>query len=131
VADESVRRAFLSAIEAAHWEHELPRLVYADWLDENGEHEEADRQRRYVPAERWLRELAGQLNDETCEPMSYETLIGTATDYLQTGSHYSLFLGDLDEVNKQMGEFWKSFKIVTGVAAPDSARERMFFVCHC
>jgi uncharacterized protein (TIGR02996 family) len=131
VTDETSRRAFLNAIDAAPWDDELPRLVYADWLDEQGEHEEADRQRRYVPAERWLRGFAERLNDETCEPMRYETLIGAAMAYLQDGSYYSLYLANLDDVNEQMEEFWQNFEIVTGVADPDRARERMFFVCHC
>jgi hypothetical protein len=30
------------------------RLVYADWLDERGEHEEADRQRKWPAAKEWL-----------------------------------------------------------------------------
>jgi uncharacterized protein (TIGR02996 family) len=132
VASESERRAFLNAIEAARWDDELPRLVYADWLDENGEHEEADRQRRYVPAERWLRAFAEQIIDyDTFQPMSYEALIGAATTYLQSGIGHDMYLDKLDEVNQQKAAFWENFEIVTGMAVPDRVRERMFFGCSC
>jgi uncharacterized protein (TIGR02996 family) len=132
VADETARRAFLSAIKAARWDDELPRLVYADWLDEHGEHEEADRQRRCVPAERWLREFAGRIIDsETFESMSYEALIGAATTFLNSGIGHDMYLDKLDEVNAQKADFWKNFEIVTGIAVPDRARELMFFGCTC
>jgi uncharacterized protein (TIGR02996 family) len=133
VADEADRRAFLNAIEASPRDQELPRLVYADWLDENGEHEEADRQRKYVPAERWLRGLAGQITDyETFEPMRYETLIEAATTFLRSGIGHDMYGWDmLDVVNQQKAEFWKNFEIVTGLPVPERTRERMFFGCTC
>ena len=51
------REEFLARVREAP-EDELLRSVYADWLDEQGEHEEAQRQRKYLPARRWLREFA-------------------------------------------------------------------------
>ena len=30
------------------------KLVYADWLEDHGEHEEADRQRQWPAAKEWL-----------------------------------------------------------------------------
>lgn len=47
---ERERAAFLKAIKEASWDNETPRLVYADWLDEHGEEDEATRQRKYVGA---------------------------------------------------------------------------------
>ncbi len=51
------RTVFLDAIERepTNYDH---RYAYADWLDERGEHEEADRQRNYQASEQWLREFA-------------------------------------------------------------------------
>ena len=51
------RSAFLEAIEnePKNYGH---RYVYADWLDEQGEHEEADRQRKFEASEKWLQEFA-------------------------------------------------------------------------
>lgn len=56
--DKSQRKAFLKAIDAAAWDDEFPRMIYADWLDENGEVEESNRQRQYVKSEKWLRAFA-------------------------------------------------------------------------
>ena len=52
-----VQEAFLDAIEREpnNYSH---RYIYADWLDEQGDHEEADRQRKFEAAEKWLREFA-------------------------------------------------------------------------
>ena len=47
------REAFLKAL-AENEDDTTTRLVYADWLDEQGEHEEADRQRKWPAAKEWL-----------------------------------------------------------------------------
>src|SRR5205814_1124014 len=47
------RNAFLKAL-AKNEDDTATRLVYADWLDEHGEHEEADRQRKWPAAKEWL-----------------------------------------------------------------------------
>lgn len=56
------RMAFLKAIEnePKYYGH---RYVYADWLDEQGEYEEAERQRKYEASEKWLREFATKHDD--------------------------------------------------------------------
>lgn len=46
-------KPFLDSI-AATPDDDLPRMVYADYLDERGEVEEANRQREYGPSFRWL-----------------------------------------------------------------------------
>ena len=62
--DVDERHDFLKAIDSTPWTDEFPRLVYADWLDERGEHEEADRQRNYVPSRRWLLAFAEKHEDD-------------------------------------------------------------------
>lgn len=56
------RESFLEAIkrEPKDFGH---RYVYADLLDEHGDHEEADRQRRYEASEKWLRGFAKSHDD--------------------------------------------------------------------
>ena len=125
------RDAFLAAIDATAWDDELPRLVYADWLDERGEPEEADRQRKYVPSVRWLRAFALRLTADDYEPMSYETLIEAARTYLRAGNPYILPVLTPDVVYEQREEFWKNVEIVTGVAVPDTARKNVIFSCAC
>ena len=49
----SERDAFLKLL-AENEDDTTARLVYADWLDEQGEHEEADRQRKWPAAKEWL-----------------------------------------------------------------------------
>lgn len=57
------------------------RLVFADWLDENGEHEEADRQRKWPAAKEWFVRFSRENNPKPDEPdtderpISYERLI--------------------------------------------------------
>ncbi len=51
--DEQQRLGFLKAL-AQNEDETTTRLVYADWLDERGEHEEADRQRKWPVAREWL-----------------------------------------------------------------------------
>jgi uncharacterized protein (TIGR02996 family) len=59
------RQAFQAAIEADPLDH-LLRCVFADWLDERGESDEADRQRRWVGAFEYLRDkfVAPYLTDD-------------------------------------------------------------------
>ena len=49
----NMKDAFLKSL-AENEDDITIRLVYADWLDEQGEHEEADRERRWPPAKEWL-----------------------------------------------------------------------------
>jgi uncharacterized protein (TIGR02996 family) len=44
------------------------RLVFADWLDDHGEHEEADRQRKWPAAKQWFVRLCQENNP----PPDYE-----------------------------------------------------------
>ena len=57
------REAFLRAINELPWDDDSARLVFADWLDEHGEHEEAERQRRWLTSEKWLRAVANEFYD--------------------------------------------------------------------
>lgn len=58
------QQEFLDYI-AQHPEDSSARLVYADWLEEHDQLEEADRQRKYALAEKWLRKFAKKCG-ETC-----------------------------------------------------------------
>ena len=51
------RQHFLDLIKAEPGAYEH-RYIYADWLDDHGEHDEADRQRRYESSKKWLMEFA-------------------------------------------------------------------------
>lgn len=115
------------------------RLVYADWLDDRGEHEEADRQRKWPAAKEWLvtffRDNDG--GDYYGELTSYEQLIelgGVAVKEanergfgFDCGSNESL----CEALRANSAEFWKNWSIVTGIPLPADAEKKSYFGCSC
>lgn len=132
------RDAFLKAL-ADNEDDTTTRLVYADWLDEHGEHEEADRQRKWPAAKGWLVrfyqdhdqfDYIGQLN-------SYEQLMDRARVAVEEadergfgfdcGSNESL----CDALRANSREFWMNWSIVTGIPLPPDVEEKSYFGCSC
>jgi uncharacterized protein (TIGR02996 family) len=137
----SERDAFLKAL-AKNEDDTTTRLVYADWLDEQGEHEEADRQRKWPAAKEWLVKLceANNPSDEQ-DPdewfISYETLLELGQEAIERGSRdgYWFSCGNnmamCDALRENCGEFWKNWSIVTGIPVPPDAEEKSGFSCAC
>ncbi len=116
---EAERAAFLAAIEANPPDY-LRRYVYADWLDEHGEHDEANRQRAFEQADRWLRDFAERYT------IDYESLLGGAA------SGQGGCFGDDDGPHAMRTlEFWESLEIVVGQKFTDDHRENTWFRCAC
>jgi uncharacterized protein (TIGR02996 family) len=119
------REAFLNAL-AENQDDVTTRLVFADWLDERGEHEEADSQRRWVAAREWLVKFCHDNNPPAgrADPygsfISYEKLMDLAREAIEIGYDEHVWyecrnndalcaaLRDNEE------EFWKNAALVTG-----------------
>jgi uncharacterized protein (TIGR02996 family) len=147
----SERAAFFRAL-AADEDDAATRLVYSDWLEENGEPEEADRQRRWPAAKAWLVALARENNPYPEEETSidYEDLIErgrdavaalddmddtgdtgfdarTRTLFMSCGNNMSM----CDALRKHREEFWRNWSIVTGIPVPAAQAEEGRFGCGC
>jgi uncharacterized protein (TIGR02996 family) len=124
------RDAFLAAIKSAAWDDELPHLVFADWLDEHGEHEEADRQRKYVPSRRWMREFVkqhhayadyhneqGNWDEEIIEEYYSDFLVFLERHADGNENHFLGFDIPYD-FTSYSDEMWQHFEVVTGLKSP-------------
>src|SRR5690242_14983601 len=130
----SERDRFLKAL-AENEDDTTTRLVYADWLDEQGEHEEADRQRKWPAAKEWLRELCGTEDDDVDGYyIGVNPLIREDRRALQDGS-LIVDCGDnedmCDRLRQDCREFWHMVCIVTGLPLPEGYAENSRFGCSC
>jgi uncharacterized protein (TIGR02996 family) len=139
VSERTERDAFLKAL-AANEDDTTTRLVYADWLDERGEHEEADRMRKWDAAKAWLVRLCEQNNSPDLEAewvVSYEKLLQAGRDAVEKAGEDG-YLGLWVNFNYDMGEalttntreFWTNWSIVTGIPVPPDAEQKTY-VCTC
>lgn len=89
------------------------RKVFADWLDENGDHEEAVRQRDWAAVQKasweWLDRLAKRIDNKTADE-----LLSDAELYLHEGIAIADDSWGYQWVeNAEWLEFWKHREIVT------------------
>jgi uncharacterized protein (TIGR02996 family) len=120
-----------------------PKWVYADWLDDQGEYDEATEQRRWtremLESRAWLTEFAGRLGgpeyygDEgpvkNGPPLTYETLMEAAKSFADRGEYFHM--GSNESYKGEYGkfdEFWRHYEVVTG-AKPENTGG--FFSCSC
>ena len=143
------RNAFLKFL-AENEDDTTTRMVFADWLDEHGEHEEADRQRKWPAAKEWLVRFCQVNNpdpstDSETRVISYEELlelgwsIAISVDE-RAGSEsdqeaFGLFCGNnqtmCDALRSDVTEFLANWSIVTGMPLPPDARYIVRFGCAC
>lgn len=138
--------------DKAQWLHALEEdpddvalhLVYADWLEERGEPEEAERQRRFPEARAWLEQLVEESTPATYQDedgteypndewaVSYEELIQMGRDAAADGS-WVFSLGNnqslADALNGNHAKFWECWSAVTGLAGPPE--DEGWFRCAC
>ena len=136
----SEREAFLKALEANE-DDTTTRLVYADWLDEQGEHEEADRQRKWPAAKEWLVRLCQENNpanehDPDEWYISHEKLLELGLEAVsrEDGDYWIHCMNNIDmcfALRSNSEEFWKNWSIVTGIPLPPDINEKSNFSCGC
>lgn len=133
------RAAFLAHL-AANEDDEVARFVYADWLEERGEYEEAERQRKYPAARRWLLDFADEHNLSLRDQEWHETVI----DYdallalgheAREGDDYSASCGNnmrmMDALNEAGRAFWTNWSVLTGVPVDLDKADEGGFSCGC
>jgi uncharacterized protein (TIGR02996 family) len=143
------RIAFLKFL-AENEDDVTTRLVFADWLDERGEHEEADRQRRWPAAKEWLVKFCAANNpDPATDPetrvIPYEELLelgwsiairvdeGAGSESTQEGFGFSCGnnIDMCDALRSGFTEFLANWSIVTGMPLPLDAGDSVRFGCAC
>lgn len=117
------RRAFLAEIALAP-DDPTPHRIYADWLEENGEIEEAHRHRTWTVerarAELQLRSMADRYR------IGYQELIDGAA------SGEGGCFGDDDGPQATRDyQFWEWIEAVTGKEFSDEHRDNTYFRCAC
>jgi len=126
---DSVKAEFLAAIKADRFDA-ATRKVFADWLEDHGEDDEAVIQREWTAenqraAEQYLREYADE-----CEITSGE-LIEAGHAYLDDGDCLGIGTMTPDVAMGSQEEFWGHFMVVTGRPVPAGKREDCFVHCAC
>jgi uncharacterized protein (TIGR02996 family) len=137
----NLRDSFHKAL-AENEDDTTTRLVYADWLDEQGEHEEADRQRKWPAAKEWLVQFCEDNNPDPDDDwewsISYQTLLELARDAIagagkekwiefSCGNNQTM----CEALREDSHEFWQNWSIVTGIPLPPDVEERSSFSCAC
>jgi uncharacterized protein (TIGR02996 family) len=146
------REVFLQAL-ADDEDDTTTRLVYADWLEERGESEEADRQRKWPAAKAWLVRFCRSLNPHPDDDLdnedpdddnaysffgiSYEKLLMLGRKAVDTADEWGIefYCGAnetmMDALRANSREFWKNWSVVTGLPLPPDVEERSRFSCSC
>lgn len=155
--NSQIRESFLKQIKENPYDEHL-RKIFADWLEENGDDDEAQEQRRratveWQQADKWMHEFAAKCG-ETCTdygydqdesswiPITYDNCIQAGYNYVKHGD-YLVQHGDDSARNLMSYEdnnkikFWDNWRIITGEEVTDEeldgeyGRDTAPFSCSC
>lgn len=147
-------KAMLAALKKTPLDEGL-RLAYADWLDENDRPDEGQRQREWIKAFNYILQFT-RTDEESWEyddegekiPDSHtinykgvmdevewwrSTVTGEYTQYGLGGSigFGTTYAQDALQDAATRREFWRCFKVLTGVEAPEDLRNQEWYHCAC
>lgn len=133
------RASFLAQIAVAPLTSTI-RCIFADWLDERGEAEEATRQRKFVDAFHvmvqyadYYGNLAKRYDDN--DVGYFEAIMARVEDYAMTmqrfmyvqfGDSQPSFMSDAER-----NEFIDSLEILSGTKFDEDTKENLCFSCSC
>lgn len=129
-----IQQAFLDKLEANEDDQDT-RLIYADWLDDNGQHEEAQRQRQWQASKQWLVKFCESCHSEWsgADNYSYHQMIDIIKKGLNQPWHDFINMGaneayrDYFYLDDTRYKFYEHFSIVTGLSAPPRDEEGSFY----
>jgi uncharacterized protein (TIGR02996 family) len=155
---DSDKKKFEEAIKADRYDGDL-RLVFSDWLEENGLDDEAVVQRAWTKekqqAEDWLRDFASKCGDTCVEvygsgyyeddvnnegtevyaPITYEIVIQAGWDSINEGYGFTQIgserARDLLYEGDNRSKFWECWQLVTGHSVSEETKEVYAFGCSC
>lgn len=138
-SSRSLREDFLEAL-AENEDDVDTRMVFADWLDEKGEHDEAERHRKWPASKKWLLDFVVKNNHDEDKEDPYETQItydslmefamrAIVEDdfWFSCGSNMTMYEALYENIN----EFWANACVILGVDIPVDAAEKSTFKCAC
>jgi uncharacterized protein (TIGR02996 family) len=128
----SLQDTFLKAL-AENEDDIATRLVYADWLDEQGEHEESDRQRKWPAAKDWLVRFCKE--NLGYHELAYEQLIEFGRRVAKEGSTSERVYVDNEDMwyalrDKSL-EYWANWSVVTSLPFPPGLESKGFHHWQC
>lgn len=146
----SEKERFIKAL-AANEDDTSTRMIYADWLDQQGEHEEADRQRKWPDAKAWITRFCRENNPPGSEDysgesdLSYQDLIENGHAVLENGDapwmepdseyRWDFSCGANDDMAWALAnhsvEFWSNWSIMTGIPVAPSLPAKCRYTCAC
>lgn len=130
----SEQRAFLQAIQE-NPRDQTTRLVYADWLEENGLDDTAHEQRRWCSALEDARDRLKKFSEDV--GISYETCIQAGYDYVNHGDYFTQQGREdaRDAMNKEVSkQWWEDWCLITGENKPEEPEYGLGsapFSCSC
>lgn len=111
--------------------NEQIRIVYADWLEECDEYDEAIRQRKFIPAYKWLRNFADEWYFDFNELIYEADREELANNWGRYVVAHGVDLHSRGELGEDHDIFWQNLSIYTGKQYTQEHIDTMGWSCSC